>query len=340
MKHFVITRIGIGIYDANRLKKMIDLFGAVTLPSLLNQASQNFTSLIVTDSNIPKENLNHLLSLIKNNENFHLVEIDVTTLENTKVGSFDWVWDQCQNFIIKSNLLEDLNDYILTSVLDADDAWHHQLTSSIEKIATNNILSFVEAERTATTWTGHSSGMVITIPNGYAFFAHAQNIGRMQYKFHSMAVFVTSRFSSGISVCSSRHSQWESFSKVVDFKIAVWSDTPPMWIYTRHDEGVVPWDSSKGKTINDDDEKMLSNTFGINFNHIKTWNTVYNKTLTETYKGKSAREQYNLIFKISIINRAIKILSAEEENLKIKKILEKKRQERAHLISNLFSTTI
>jgi hypothetical protein len=287
------------------------------------------------------ESFYHSLDQNKHKEGFNISSIMSPLEQAWVINCCDPLFLlKCQNFIIKSNLLEDLNDYILTSVLDADDAWHHQLTSSIEKIASNNILSIVEAERTATTWTGHSSGMVITIPNGYAFFAHAQNIGRMHYKFHSMAVFVTSRFSSGISVCSSRHSQWESFSKVVDFKIAVWSDTPPMWIYTRHDEGVVPWDSSKGKTINDDDEKMLTNIFGINFNHIKTWNTVYNKTLTESYKGKSAREQYNLIFKISIINRAIKILSAEEENLKIKKILEKKRQERAHLISNLFSTTI
>lgn len=32
--HFVITRLGFGIYDEARLEKMIDLFAAVTLPSI------------------------------------------------------------------------------------------------------------------------------------------------------------------------------------------------------------------------------------------------------------------------------------------------------------------
>ena len=88
LKHFVITRIGIGIYDKARLTKMIELFAAVTAPSLANQGSQNFTHLVVTDTSIPAECRDLLHSLLLGRPNAFLVAIDITTSDASPSGIF------------------------------------------------------------------------------------------------------------------------------------------------------------------------------------------------------------------------------------------------------------
>lgn len=183
MKHFVITRIGIGIYDNLRLRKMIDLFSLVTLPSLLNQYSKNFYSLIITDSNIPEESLDLLKEKLKNHSNFFIISIDVTNLTRVQSGCFDWIWDKCQDFIIRNNFLDNLDEYIITSILDADDAWHQSVTASIEDLALNSLDSLEKSEASRTTWIRHSAGLLLTIPNGYALYLHTNKYEEMNFPF-------------------------------------------------------------------------------------------------------------------------------------------------------------
>ena len=327
MKHFVITRIGIGIYDNLRLRKMIDLFSIVTLPSLLNQYSKNFYSLIIIDSNIPKECLEHLKSKLFNHSNIHIIPIDVTNLTRVQSGCFDWIWDKCQDFILENNFLDNLNEYIITSILDADDAWHQSVVASIEDLALNNLESLEKSESARTTWIRHSSGLLLTIPSGYALFLHTNKYEAMNFPFHSMAIFVVTRFSSGISACSSRHTKWPAFAEIADFEIAIWSKAPPMWIYSRHNEGVVPWSESNGIHIEDTMKNELKLLFGIDTSLLTDWNNNYVVGQISEYSGKKAAEQYNLIFKITYFNKAISALSdcTSNRDLEIKS-LNKKRE--------------
>ena len=83
-----------------------------------------FIALIVVDQQIPKPALSRLRDIIANAPNLHIVELDLTNLQQVRHGSWDFVWDHCQDYIIEQNLLSDPFEYIITSILDDDDAWH------------------------------------------------------------------------------------------------------------------------------------------------------------------------------------------------------------------------
>src|ERR1700732_437767 len=133
LKHFVITRLGLCVYNEHWFEKMIDLFEAVTFPSLVRQSSAEFIWLIVVDANIPPKARQRLEGLLSSFPNYHLVSIDVTQLQRLRQGCFDWVWDHCQDFILESGFLDDPFDYIVTSLIDADDAWHRDVISTINR---------------------------------------------------------------------------------------------------------------------------------------------------------------------------------------------------------------
>jgi hypothetical protein len=309
IRHFVITRIGLGIYNEVKLRKMIDLFEAVTLSSLANQSSQEFFSLIIIDAHTPSAARTRLEKLLDGCSNFFLVPIDVTRLVQVRVGCFDWVWDHCQDFILETGLLDDPRDYIITSILDADDAWHRDVISSINSLFVQRLSKLRSMEKERTTWVRHSSGMAITFPRGYQWYIAANKLAFLTMEFHSMAVFVTARFSSGISACSSRHSQWREYSKVLQFDVAVEGPGRQMWVYGRHDEGVVPWNVLQGMQIDARLEKELSATFGIDLEKVRQWCSAYPVGSNSAYSGQSRTgEQYDRIFRIAGLNRKLRAL--------------------------------
>jgi hypothetical protein len=312
VKHFVITRIGLGIYNEVRLTKMIDLFEAVTLPSLGNQSSQEFVSLIVVDGHMPAAVRSRIENLLDGRSNFHTVPIDVTRLIQVHVGCFDWVWDHCQDFILQAPLIDDPRDYVITSVLDADDAWHRDVVSTVNGRFVHRLSSLRAAEKDRTTWVRHSAGMAMTYPRGYQWYVATNKVDVLSMEFHSMAVFVTARFSSGISACSSRHSQWREYSKVLQFDVGVEEFDRPMWVYTRHHEGVVPWNASQAMQIDARLENELSATFGIDIEKTRRWRAAYSVGSNSMYSGqRTTGEQYDRIFRIASLNRKLRILKSQ-----------------------------
>ena len=99
LKHFVITRLGLCVYSEQWFARMIDLFEAVTLPSLVRQTSTEFIWLIVIDADMPSKARHSIESLLSPYPNYHLVPIDVTQLLHVRQGCFDWVWDRCQEVV-------------------------------------------------------------------------------------------------------------------------------------------------------------------------------------------------------------------------------------------------
>jgi len=308
-KHFVITRIGLGIYDEGRLAKMIDLFEAVTLPSLANQSSQEFVNLTIVDAHMPAAARGRIANLLDGRLNFHAVTIDLTRLIQVHVGCFDWVWDCCQDFILAAELLDDPRDYVVTSVLDADDAWHQDVVSAVNGMFVQRLSRLRATEKDRTTWVRHSAGIAMTFPRGYQWYIAANKVDVLLMEFHSMAVFVLSRFSSGISACSSRHSQWREYSNVVQFEVATNALDRPMWVYARHNEGVVPWNTFQAMQVDTRLENELSSTFGIDMEKIRRWRSAYPVGTNSMYSGqRTAGEQYDRIFRIASLNRKLRAL--------------------------------
>jgi hypothetical protein len=341
MKHFVITRIGLGIYNEIRLTKMLDLFEAVTFSSLANQSSQEFLNLIVIDAHMPLTARTRLEKLLDSRPNHVLVPIDVTRLVQVHLGCFDWVWDQCQDFTSAAGLIDDPRDYVVTSVLDADDAWHRDVVSSVNSFFTQRLSKLRAIEKDRTTWVRHSAGMAMTFPRGYQWYIAANKLDVLTMEFHSMAVFVIARFSSGVSACSSRHSQWREYSKVLQFDVGVEAFDRPMWVYARHHEGVVGWNASQAMQIDARLETELATVFGIDIGKTRRWRATYSVAATSLYSGqRTTGEQYDRIFRIAGFNRKLRALrnriSADASDLtSLKDEIKRCEAERARLIEKL-----
>lgn len=341
IRHFVVTRIGLGVYDEARLAKMIHLFEAVTLPSLANQSSQEFISLIVIDAHMPSAARTRIEKLLDGRSNFHTVSIDVTRLIQVHIGCFDWVWDHCQDFILQAEFIDDPNEYLITSVLDADDAWRRDVISLVNGFFAQRLSKLRSAEKDRTTWIRHSGGMAMTFPRGYQWYIAANQLDVLTMEFHSMAVFVAARFSSGISACSSRHSQWREYSKVLQFDVGVEAPDRPMWVYTRHHEGVVAWNILRAMQVDDRLENELSTTFGIDMEKIRRWRTAYPTVANARYSGqRTTGEQYDRIFRIASFNRKLRALQNRmkvegSDLISLKDEIKRCEAERARLIGKL-----
>jgi hypothetical protein len=313
---------------------MLALFEAITLNSIKNQKEKNFYHLVVTDLNIPDECLQALNKMIENDNNSFVILIDVTQLTNVHIGSFDWVWDKCQDFILKNNLIDDIDEYVITSNLDADDAWRLDTITSVNVIVNHEMKTIENDIEKRPTWTRHSPGLAITFPFGYHWFIEKNKLKPILFDFHSMSVFIVSKFSSGISCCSSRHAQWKNFSMVVQFKVIKERQDQAMWLYSSHDEQVISWNSDVGTAILKEHENIFYSDYGINEKKIKTWLKKYSNDNSNSYKGKSAAEKYNLIFSIAYLNKAL-IAYREGKNKEVNKQIMLAEKERLALIDKL-----
>ena len=133
IQHFIVTRIGIGIQNENWYSSILSLFEAITFPCLRAQTSTNFQSLLVVDKNIPASAKSRLSTIINGHTNFHVVPIDLTALWMVRQGCFDYVWDCCQDYLLAHRIITDPFEYIITSVLDADDAWHRGTVAFVQE---------------------------------------------------------------------------------------------------------------------------------------------------------------------------------------------------------------
>jgi hypothetical protein len=306
--HFIITRIGFGIYDEDRLAKMIELFSAVTFPSIGKQKNQEFTWLIVVDEACAQVNKKQIMSLIAGRANYHCVPIDVTRLSNVRVACFDWIWDHCQTFILEKGLIKNPEEYVVTSIIDADDAWNQEVTGRVASVVSDQMPNALAKLERRGTWLRHSVGLAITFPDGYVWFVAAKKVWPLKNEFRSMSIFVVSRFSSGISACSCRHSQWRKFAEILDFEVLSIPSREPMWIYSRHDEAVESWNASQGMPMPVSFDERWEKVFGIDCKKIDQWLLDYPTNEESKTFSSSAALQYDLMFRIAIWNRKIRAL--------------------------------
>src|SRR5580704_12639591 len=228
LHHFIVTRIGIGIHNENWYRGALGLFEAITFPSLCAQTCPDFTCLLIIDRNIPESAKSRLDA--------------ITVMQQVHQGCFDYIWERCQDDLLAHRMIVDPFEYIITSVLDADDAWHVETVDLVQKRMTEEMPAFLASERRNVTWTRHTGGACLAFANGLRWYAHPDVVVPLHRLFGDMFVFVAARFSSGISACSSRHTQWASYCNVVDFKDIKCEQAMPMWVYVRHDRSEVSWD--------------------------------------------------------------------------------------------------
>ena len=318
-KHFVVTRLGIGIHHEDWYRSTLGLFEAVTFPSLCAQSSPDFASLLIVDRDMPAAARSRLAAIIEGRPNFHVVSIDLTAMNYVHQGCFDYVWDRCQDYLLGHRLITNPLDYVVTSVLDGDDAWHSETVARVNDRVRAELPAFLADELRHKTWSRHTGGMCLTFPVGLRWFTHTNVVEPMYKAFIGMSVFVAARFSSGISACSSRHSAWPWYCRVLEFRTVIVKTEEPMWVYVRHDRSEVPWDS-EGRRSDPACVENLHRDFAIDFAKVEQWRgdralrtASDDDSIPLQHSGMWAKEQLDCYFRITALNRQIAALEGQAE---------------------------
>ena len=351
LRHFVVIRLGLGVYNLTWYESRLALFEAITCPSLRSQTDQAFIALIVVDQQIPKAALSRLRDIIVNAPNLHIVELDLTNLRQVRHGSWDFVWDHCQDYIIEQDLLSDPFEYIITSILDDDDAWHRRTVELIHNQMAPELQRLVAEESRSLASYRHTRGQVLTFPRGLKWFVHTDVVQPFHYEFLGISVFVMARFSSGVSAMSSRHPAWPAMAQVTVFDVKRLEHDQPMWVYVRHDQAGTLWQDPNVKPPLQATDRGIAGApgdsvclqtlraeFGIDFAKIETWRGRQRDVPTE-HAGFLAREQLDCFFRITALNRQIAMLTRKQQrngmNEKDEILLLKQQRARLELITQL-----
>jgi hypothetical protein len=352
LKHFVVIRLGLGVYSPAWYDDRLPLFEAITCPSLRAQTEQAFTALIVVDQQIPRPALSRLSDIIANAPNLHIVELDLTNLRQVRHGSWDFVWDHCQEYIIEQNLLSDPFEYVITSILDDDDAWHRRTIELIHNQMAPELPRLIAEEGSSLTNYRHTRGQVLTFPRGLKWFVHTDVVQPFHYEFLGTSVFVLARFSSGVSAMSSRHPAWPAMAQVAVFDVKRLEHDQPMWIYVRHDQAETLWQDPTakpplqatdrgiaGQAGDSRSLQALRAEFGIDFAKIETWRAGRRDAPPTEHAGFAAREQLDCFFRITALNRQIAALDRKQQrnglNAKDEMLLLKQQRARLELVEQL-----
>jgi hypothetical protein len=343
LKHFVVTRLGLGVYHMPWYESTLSLFEAITYPSVRGQTSQQFIWLIVVDRQIPAPALGRLRDIVGSARNVHLVSLDLTNMGHVRHGCFDHVWHRCQDHIIERRLLTDPSEYIITSAIDADDAWRRDTIELVHEHTEPELSRYLNDESSRSAVVRHTCGQVLTFPQGLRWFAQQDVVQPLDYEFLSMSVFVLARFSSDISALSSRHSAWPSMAHALLFDAKRIASERPMWVYVRHDRAQIDWQVDIPQS-DCRSAQALRRDFGIDFGKMEAWRR--NEALRrapeqqrDRHAGLSSREQHDCYFQITALNRQIAVLERKRQadglDDRDELLILKKREERLQLLERL-----
>lgn len=338
LKHFVITRIGLGIYDPSWYERAVALFLAVTGPSLKAQLSQEFDWLIVIDAGMPPAAKADMQAFAATQKNFHLVETDVTQMDFMRLGGHDWIWQPCLDYILGRALVEDPSEYVITSIIDADDAWANDYVQTINHIAAERLSEIGNREKKRGSHLRHSDGAVITLFQGLYWFLDHDTIKPLRTPFHSMAISVIARLSSGLSAISNRHAGWKQAAEVANFEIVELPGPHPMWLYTRHELSVQHWTAEDMPPAPEGILETLQRGFGIDLEKVRAWRQRFSSG-AKTHDGASAGDRYSQLFALTALNRQIAALENRAgADPRAAEILERQRAVREALLDEIRRT--
>jgi hypothetical protein len=309
LKHFVLTRIGLGVSNPRWFEETVPLLEAVTCASLASQTSQDFTWCLVADVGMPAHARARLEGILAARPNFHLVMTDVTRMTHMHLGGHDWVYEPCRTFMLERALVANPLDYIITSVIDADDAWHRDFVATVNAHFGARLPELMAQEQRRGPHLQHSAGAVATFPLGLQWFAASDALEPMTFPFHSTSVSVAARFSSGVSAWSCRHALWPSQCAVLNFDRCELDPGRPMWVYVRHQRTDLGWDARQRAPAERAAIDDLGRTFGIDLAKVARWRAAAAESgAALVHEATPIGAHYDRIFTLTALNRQIEVL--------------------------------
>jgi hypothetical protein len=294
----------------------IDLFQSVTLPSIAAQAREKFYWMIAIDSSIPIEALKKLRSVVSPYSFIHLVTIDPLVQTRMLHGGFANIYERCQDYLLANGLIEDPGQYVITSLIDDDDAWNRKVVDCIDRRIEENAgrLSVEETDCNRGYLLRHSTGMFLTFEHGILWDVASERYEIAKQPSQSMSVFVFARFSSNISACTVRHGSWPSFVTSVGFETHVigGQNTEPMWIYLRHPRAISQIAGAQnGREVTNEVMQKFALEFSIDPRKLSSFIGSTSRA-GKRPSGTPDNEKFELLdlqFRISAYRRQIKCLT-------------------------------
>jgi hypothetical protein len=325
----VFTRFGLGIEWDAYYESRLALFEAITLPSLAQQTNSSFLWIILADARAPDWTLRRLAELLYKLKNAYLISVDTETSISMRVGAMAGLHDIGTEILLREGIVKDVGAYYLTTIIDDDDAWHRDVAATALKVAMNHVTSMIAWERTELPSSheqgfvlSHSDGLAFSFPNGLMWFPEKQGITSFHYPFIGCSCFVLTRFSSGISVLSSRHGAWVEFAKVSGFIVNIIEVEFKAYLYTKHwlntSLGSDLWKDRSVDTLTQDQSAMLTTYYGVipdkanqavaSMNSLLSDST-FTLEKTRAYRGHT-NDILGLQFLISALSRQEKVLKS------------------------------
>lgn len=308
LKHFVFTRFGIGIYSEAWHEHRLDLFEAITLPSMLQQSSKGFAWLVAIDSNMPPRSRARLGRLLQVAPHFHMVPIDITCMTNIMAGGFASQFDYCRDYMTACGLVEDMNEFVITSRIDDDDAWNSDVVA-IVNAEMNRRMALINEQGTAgdPSWV---TGLVLTLPRGLAWFLANNVLQLIEFPFLAMSIFVTARLDSGFNVASIDHYHWPQYAQAFHFDVGRVEAERPMWVYTRHDLTTMQWQAVDLPVESRPPVALLKTDFNIDLERIAKFRSrIPRRSDLAVGAHRAYALQDTRIRRITALNRQINMLT-------------------------------
>jgi hypothetical protein len=347
IKHFVLSRIGLGCYDREWFVRMVELFEAVTFSSIANQTCQDFDFLLVVDAGLQGPPRQQLERLMDTRPNFYIVDIDVARLDDIDLASNDWIYRPCRDYILRQGLISDPFEYTVTSLIDSDDAWNREYVEVVNGIMRSRYDAIVENETGRGTHVRHSGGVAVTFSHAEKWYVSSNLIEPMNGQFYSAAISVMARFSSGVSAYScSRHIAWPYLCVALMFDAVNIETAHPMWLYVRHDRSTREWSADHLGPMAAAELAQLEDRFGIDSAKAAIWRSKYVSDTGSHSGWPPVQDQIDRIFRLTALNRQIELLenaiadeagepSPRHEARKL--ILDQQRAKRSQLLDTFYS---
>lgn len=307
---FVFTRVGIGVTNQSHYDRVLPLFEAVTLPSLKGQTDPDFHWMIAVDANIPPKARNRLLALVEDQPQIHVVPIQTTELREMHIGSFNWIEKDFHRLALAKGLVQRADEFIITSLIDCDDAWHEDTISLIRANALQRVPALILSEQNKVFLAASIAGAAMTFPNGFKWHPLSGALVNLCYPWLSMSIFVLSRFSAGIYSFSCRHDCWPLMTQIVTFQAEELLAPSPMWIHTRHSENLSGAFGYGAHEVISDTSQF--HKFHIDAAALSRWREALpaDKGSERPGKHEMAFRQYALMFRIAALNKQIDVLKS------------------------------
>lgn len=286
----VSTRFGVGVQDDNWFENRFKLLEAITISSLFSQTDRDFKWLIFVGAKSKDwvvDKLEKMLSVFNGSA--------VVIREVQSASSI--------NKFAKKNFT---SDFMLTALLDDDDAWDVNTVKRIKSIANEMIDRGVErcgfTFENGYEWLISDLVDVDALLNKNIKVLRESAIYKYSRPFLNISCFVLSENGNLFDRFCNIHSSFGEILSDCGFEKIVFNDENPAWLYVRHHQADSSIRKAHGTEKINVDINELVELFGINSKAVRAYQDESNNFSYAIKRVHGLEDKSNITFKIENLN--------------------------------------